>query len=177
MSKHALSPLWGALRFNRHEFFQLDLYLGVAGGAGGLILAILAPDALLRTVPVAAVMLGVIVGAVIAGVAILAAFMDQAFLRKLAAINRAPVRYLGPFLFTAVLGVFAMIFIIALSATSSSSPLAVLAFLGCVSGFLSIWAIASLLPCLSMLVQFMGLKTDALGLPDEEDRSQGAAAK
>src|SRR5713226_6346678 len=98
MSERGLSPLWGALRFNRRELFQLDLYLGIAGGAGTLILAILAPDAVLRSVPVAAVLLGVIIGAVIAGVAILAAFMDQSFLRKLAAIDRQPVRYLRPFL-------------------------------------------------------------------------------
>jgi hypothetical protein len=168
MSKHALSPLWGALRFTRRELFQLDLYLGIAGGVGGLILAIRAPDAVLRSVPVAAGLLGVIVGAVIAGVAILTAFMDQTFLRKLAAIDRNPVRYLGPFLFTAVLGVFAMIFLIVLSTMSSDSPDVLLAIFGLVAGFLSIWAIASLLPCLSMLVEFMGLKTDALGVPDEE---------
>jgi hypothetical protein len=169
MPKHALAPLWGALRFNRREFFQLDLYLGIAGGSGSLILGILAPDAVLRSVPVVAVLLGVVIGAVIAGVAILAAFMDQAFLRKLTAIDRQPVRYLGPFLFTAVLGVFAMIFLIVLSTLSSGSPKILLDILGCISGFLSIWAIASLLPCLSMLVQFMGLKTDALGVPDQED--------
>jgi hypothetical protein len=168
VSKHALSPLWRALRFNRHELLQPDLYLGIAGGVGSLVMAILAPDALLRSVPVAAGLLGVIVGAVIAGVAILTAFMDQAFLRKLAAIDRNPVRYLGPFLFTAVLGVFAMIFLIALSTMSSRSPGVLLAIFGLVAGFLTIWTIASLLPCLSMLVEFMGLKTDALGVPDEE---------
>jgi len=170
MSKHALSPLWGALRFNRRELFQLDLYLGMAGGAGGLVLAIIAPDAVLRSVSVAAVLLGVVIGAVIAGVAILAAFMDQSFMRKLTAIDRQPVRYLGPFLFTAVLGVFAMIFLIALSTMSDGSPGILLDIVGCITGLLSIWAIASLLPCLSMLVQFMGLKTDALGVPDDDDQ-------
>lgn len=170
MPKHALSPLWKALRFNRRELLQLDLYLGIAGGAGGLILAIIDPDAMLRSVPTVAVLLGVVVGAVIAGVAILAAFMDQAFLRKLAAIERQPVRYLGPFLFTAALGVFAMIALIVLSTMSSSSLTALLAIFGFAAGFLSIWAIASLLPCLATLVQFMGLKTDALRVPDEDDR-------
>jgi len=170
MSERTYSPLWRALRFNRREFFQLDLYLGISGGSGGLILGILAPDAMLRSVPVVAVLLGVVIGAVIAGVAILAAFMDQAFLRKLTAIDRQPVRYLGPFLFTAVLGVFAMIFLIALSTMSSGSPRILLDILGCITGLLSVWAIASLLPCLSMLVQFMGLKTDALGVPNDDDQ-------
>lgn len=168
MSGHGLSPLWRALRFNRRELLQLDLFLGVAGGAGALVLGIFAPGAVLRGVPTVAVLLSVVIGAVIAGVAILAAFMDQAFLRKLAAINRQPVRYLGPFLFTGVLGVFAIIFLIALSTLSDGSPKILVAVLGCMAGFLSIWAIASLLPCLATIVQFTGLKTDALEVPDDE---------
>ncbi len=168
MSKHGLGHLWQALRFDRGEILQLDFYLGVAGGAAGTVLAIVSPDALLRGVATDAVLLGVIIGAVVAGVAILAAFMDQPFLRKLAAIQRPPVRYLAPFLFTASLGIFAALSLVALSVMSDRSPRAFLIVFGLMASFLSVWAMASLLPCLSMIVQFMGLKTDALDVPDDE---------
>jgi len=122
MSKHGLAHLWSALEFGRRELLQLDLYLGISGGLGALALAIFSPGALLRGVAAAAVLVGVIIGAVVAGVAILAAFMDQPFLRKLAAINRQPVRYLAPFLFTAVLGVCASLSLVGLSVMSASVP-------------------------------------------------------
>lgn len=169
MRQSGLAHLWQALRFDRGEILQLDFYLGAAGGVAGAFLAIFSPDALLRGVATDAVLLGVIIGAVVAGVAILAAFMDQSFLRKLAAIQRDPVRYLAPFLFTAVLGVFASLSLITLSVMSDQSPRVLLAIFGFVTSYLSVWAIASLLPCLSMIVQFMGLKTDALEVPDENE--------
>ena len=168
MQRHGLAHLWEALRFDRAEILQLDFYLGAGGGVAGVLLGVYSPDALLRGVATDAVLLGVIIGAVVAGVAILAAFMDQPFLRKLAAIERKPIRYLAPFLFTAVLGVFASLSLIALSVLSDQSPRALFAIFGLMSGFLSVWAIASLLPCLSMMVQFMGLKTDALDVPDDD---------
>jgi hypothetical protein len=168
MARSGLAHLWHAVKFNRREILQLDFYLGAIGGAAGLALAIIAPAALLRGVATDAVLLGVIIGAVVAGVAILAAFMDQPFLRKLAAINRAPIRYLAPFLFTAMLGVFASLALIGLSVMSDQSPRPFLIIFGFMASFLSVWAIASLLPCLSMVVQFMGLKTDALDVPDDD---------
>lgn len=51
---------------------------------------------------------------------------------------------------------------------ANQSPGVALAILGFAASFLSVWAIASLLPCLSMVVQFMGLKIDALGVPDND---------
>lgn len=168
MSGHSLAHLRQAIRFDRREIFALDFYLGVAGGAAGIALAVVAPAALLRGVASDAVLLGVIIGAVVAGVAILAAFMDQPFLRKLAAINRSPIRYLAPFLFTAAIGVFASLSVIALSVLSDKSPRYVLVILGGITSFLSVWTIASLLPCLSMIVQFMGLKIAALEVPEDD---------
>ena len=172
MSKYGLSHLWEALRFDHREILQLDFYLGIGGGLAGISVGIISPAALLRGVATDAVLLGVIIGAVVAGVAILAAFMDQPFLRKLTAIGRTPVRYLAPFLFTAVLGVFAALNLIVLSVMSEQSPRVLLAIFGFLATFLSVWAIASLLPCLSMMVQFMGLKTDALDVPDDERRPE-----
>jgi hypothetical protein len=115
-----------------------------------------------------------IIGTVIAGVAIQTAFMDQSFLRKIRAIDRNPVTYLSPFLFTAVIAIFAMVGIIILSTLSAKSPAALLGTISGLAGFFSIWAIISLLYCLTTLVQFMGLKVDALDVPDNPAEIEAA---
>lgn len=161
--------LWRALDLKLSELLQIDFLLGLAGAAGAVTLALETPAALLRAVTVGGSIVGVIVGAVIAGVAVQAAFLDQAFLRKLRAINREPVAYLAPFLFTAVLGVIAMLAIVSLSTLSTKSPEGLLAALGGITGFFTVWSIASLIPCLATLVQFIGLKMDALDVPDDID--------
>jgi hypothetical protein len=112
---------------------------------------------------------GVVVGAVIAGISFQAAFMDQAFLRKLRAIDRDPVHYLAPFLFTALLGVVSMLLLIVLSALSPTAPRLAYALTAPPAGMLTAWTIASLIPGLSTLVQFVGLKMDALDVPDDID--------
>lgn len=166
-----LRHLWGALDLKLSELLQADFFLGLLGGAGALTLALIAPDALLGGVAIAAGLVGVILGAVIAGVSIQAAFFDQAFLRKLRAIRKDPVYYLAPFLFTAVLGVAAMLGLLVLSVLSPATHPAVLGVVGGLTGFAVVWTIGSLLPSLATLVQFIGLKMDALDVPDDIDIS------
>lgn len=161
--------LWGAIKLRPSEILQLDFWVGLAGGAGAVTASILAPAAFLNTLSVASQVMGVVVGAVVAGVSIQAAFFDQAFLRKIRAINRDPVRYLAPFLFTAVLGVIAMLGMLVLATLTPETMPPVLATIGGLTGFLTVWALASVLPCLATLVQFIGLKVDALDLPDDID--------
>jgi uncharacterized membrane protein len=174
MTKPILTHLWSALDFSLSEVFRADFLLGVAGGAGAAALALVTPDALLRSVPDAAVLIGVIIGTVIAGVAVQTAFMDQAFLRKIRAIDQNPVRYVSPFMFTAVIAVFAIVGIIILSTLSDKSPAALLGVISGLTGFFAIWAIISLLYCLATLVQFMGLKVDALDVPDDPGEIEAA---
>ena len=50
--------------------------------------------------------------------------MDQVFLRKLKAINKEPIRYLAPFIFTAVLGVSAALAVLAVSAVPTDAGMA-----------------------------------------------------
>jgi hypothetical protein len=166
MSK-GLAPLWSALDFTLSEVLRADFFLGVAGAAGAIAVALTDPDALIRAVPVASGVVGVILGAVIAGVAVQTAFMDQAFLRKLRAIKYEPVMLVAPFLFTATIGVFAMLGLICMSTLSAKSHIALIATFGGITGFLTVWSVASLLYCLSTLIQFMGLKMDAVDVPDD----------
>ena len=161
--------LWRAIDLKVSEILQVDFLVGLAGGAGAVTAAIVAPAALLGTLGVASQVMGVVVGAVIAGVSIQAAFFDQSFLRKLRAIGRDPVVYLAPFLFTAVLGVVAMIGMLVLATLTATTRPPVLPVVGGITGFLTVWALASVLPCLATLVQFIGLKMDALDVPDDID--------
>jgi hypothetical protein len=109
------------------------------------------------------------VGAVVAGAAILAAFLDQTFLRKLRQINREPVRYLSPFLFTAVLGILAGLFLLVVRVLPRSTPDWIFVTLSGLSGFLVVWTLTSVIRNLNMLVQFIGLQFDASDVPDVPD--------
>ncbi|WP_422734862.1 hypothetical protein ACN26Y_15185 [Micromonospora sp. WMMD558] len=159
--------LWAALDFKLSELLRVDLGVGVAFGVAALALSFTYPDAVLRAAPGAIGVVGVIVGAVIAGISFQAAFMDQAFLRKLRAIESEPVYYLAPFLFTSVLGVVSMLALITLSAVSPKAPEALIALVSTPTALITAWTIASLIPGLATLVQFVGLKMDALDVPDD----------
>ncbi len=164
--------LWDALRqMSLGEVLQIDFWIGLAGGVGGLVLGLRYPAQLTGAVSVTAGVVGAIIGAVIAGMAIQSAFLDQAFLRKLRAIGKDPVEYLTPFLFTAVIGVFALLSLLVLSVVTSTANTAVLATLGTMAGLFSSWAVASLLPGMATLIQFVGLRQDAIDVPDDIDIS------
>jgi hypothetical protein len=120
-------------------------------------------------VAVLAGLAGVVVGAVIASVFILVAFFDQSFLRKLRAIGRQPTRYMAPFPFTVVLGVVAMLGLATLAALRATDAPVLLALVGAPTLFFAGWTLASPLPLLDTLVQFIRLKTDALDVPDDID--------
>jgi len=135
-----MRPLWGALRqLSLGEVLQVDFWIGLAGGVGGLVLGLKYPDKLVGAVGITAGVVGAVIGAVIAATAIQTAFLDQAFLRKLRAIGRDPVTYLTPFLFTAAIGVFALLGLLVLSVMSPTATTWVLAVLGTLVGFFSSW--------------------------------------
>lgn len=164
------SHLWEAIRkLSLADVFQADLFLGIAGGVGGLILGLNYPDRLTGAVSIAAGVVGVVIGAVIAGVAIQSAFLDQSFLRKLRAINSDPVDYLTPFLFTTTIGVFALLGLLVLAVLPVTAPTWALATLGTWVGLFSCWSVASLLPGMGTLIQFVGLRQDAIDVPDDVD--------
>jgi hypothetical protein len=152
------------------EVLRYDFLVGILGGGGGVWLAVGSPATLSHVLPVAATIVGIVIGAVLAGTAILAAFLDQAFLRKLRAINREPVRYLAPFLFTATLGVFAALLLLVMVALPKSTPAWLLATGGGFTGLFVFWTLASVLANLNVLVEFVGLQYDASEVPEIRPR-------
>lgn len=156
-----MKHLRSAIDFKASELLGFDLLLAVGGAVGGVLLGLRRPELVANNVGTMATLLTAIIGAVLAGVAIQAAFMDQAFLQRLAAISREPVRYLAPFIFTAVLGVFASLSLVLLGLTSTTALPAWRGIITGAAGFLSVYTLASLLPALDTLVQFIGLKAEA----------------
>lgn len=162
-----MAHLRKALDFKASEFLKIDLLAGLLGGAGGALLGTLRPELLSSGLPTLAGLVGVVIGAVLAGAAIQSAFMDEKFLAKVHRIGRDPVTYLAPFLFTAVLGVFAALAVTALAFTSITAPGWWLGTISGVAGFFSVYTVVSLIPGLDTLVQFIGLKSLAAQVPDE----------
>ncbi len=77
------------------------------------------------------------------------------------------MRYLAPFIFTAVLGVLASLALLALGLTATTALPAWRGTIGATAGLLTVWTLASLLPALDTLVQFISLKSEAAALPEE----------
>jgi len=160
--------LRSALDFKLSEILRYDLVAGILGGSGAAWLALTAkPGAYDATIAIAAGLVGVVIGAVIAGVAVLGAFMDQEFLRKLRAINEDPAKYLAPFIFTALIGVAAGLCLLLLAALPKSVPDWAFGIVGGLGGFFTVWTLVSLAPALRLLVNFVGLKSDASAVPDQ----------
>lgn len=149
-------------------FIQADLAVGVAFGGLGAWAALAAPIEFQRTLGIAAELVGVVVGTVIAGAAVIGAFLGASFLRKLRLIGREPVRYLTPFLITAALGVGAMFAILVTSALPSDAPDWIIGTASGIASLLVGWTLASLIPDLNTLVQFVRLQEAASEVADAE---------
>lgn len=163
-------------QFSWRDLVGLDLVVGLVAGGLWVWLALDHPKRLLGLTGPAAGVVGVVLGGVLAGAAIQTAFLDTSFLRKLEAIGRNPVRYLLPFLFTAVLGVVAMFALLVLAALRPNDCPLLLAISGGLAGWFASWTIASLIPALGTLVQFIGLRQDAAMVPDAEEPNERPAS-
>jgi hypothetical protein len=153
-------------QFRPSELFGLDFGVGLLGGAGGVWLALAYPEGLANGASMAATLVGIIIGAVVAGVAVTAAFLDATFLRKLRTIGREPVRYVAPFLLTVFLGVVAALVLLVLGVLPPTTVPAVLATLAGLAGFTTVWALCSVVPAVGVLIQFLGLQFDASEVAD-----------
>jgi hypothetical protein len=165
----SLKALRGAFDLSLSELIGIDLLLGVVGGTLGGIAAAKWPHTAISTAPWAAAVVTAIIGTVIAGLTVHIALMDQPFLRKLRAINVDPVRLLVPLMWTAALGVVSLLPLVVLANLSETAGRGWLCPFGIAAGFLAFWCVASVLNDLDTLVQTIGLKMDALDVPDDID--------
>jgi hypothetical protein len=147
------------------EILRWDAVVGIGAAVGAGILAATERD-VSAPLACAAGVVGVVIGAAIAGAAVIAAFMDQPFLRKLSALGRRPGYFLAPLVFTGLLGIVAEASMLAwFGLLENSQSLRVVA--GAVSGFFGAWALASLIPDLVAISELADIKATAAAIPDD----------
>ena len=158
-------------RFELGEVFGWDLYVAVLFAAGALWVAtgLNQPDKLIAAAPALLAVLGVIVGSVIAALTILAAFMQPSLLRNLDAIGKGPERYLAPFVFTALIGIVGLLAGLVFSVLGVDDPNWLTATAATVSVFFCVWSLASLVRCLSMVLQFAELLKQSALIEGQQD--------
>src|SRR5579885_428447 len=147
------------------EILRWDLGVGLLGGIGAALVAADRQD-LATVIGVAAQLIGAVMASVIAAMAILASFMDSAFLRKLKMIGRRPNYFLAPFMFTALLSVLAAVSLLVLSAVENSRKWVFVAITG-VAGLLLLWTLLSLIPDLVNVIDFLDIKMTASEISDD----------
>jgi hypothetical protein len=170
MGHRTLSSLRSCLDFRLSELLGFDLVFGLIGAGGGTYLALQHAEGLAAPVAAAAGLVGVVLGAVVAATAIVTAFMDQGFLRRLALLpagRNEPSYYLAPFLFTGVLGVAGGLSLLVLISLTPTSHAWARGVVGAGSGFFTVYTIASLMPALDAIVQLTSLRHEAAQVSDD----------
>lgn len=156
----AARRFWQSATFSPSDMWWGEWVAIVLGAGGGVILAIREPGAVGDIVTAASALAGVVIGGVLAGMAILTSGLDSAFLKKLTGIDIKAEQYLAPFLATSMISILAVVFLFVWAAVDNAHN-ALAGVVGGVSGALVLWAIASLVPALGTLVHFIGLRQDS----------------
>jgi hypothetical protein len=166
-------PLLDAIDFKLFsELLRYDFLCAVLAGVGGAVRWAHRPLREVAIVGVAAGLVGVVIGAVIAAAALQAAFMDRGFLLKVAYLGYKPSYFLAPALFTATVGVFAALACVVILALPAEMPTWADATAGGVTAFFVVYTIVSLIPVLRMIVEFTDLKATAARIDDDDPRIQ-----
>ena len=109
-------------------------------------------------IPVSASLVGLTIGALIAGLAIMARSHDKNFLKALRKAGATPAsQFFAPFITTATIGIMAILAIIAYSILPSDLEPALRATFGGAAGGLTLLTLAGLTGALGTLVQYIDL--------------------
>lgn len=158
------------LEIDMSEVLRYDFFIAIIGSSLTAWLAWDDDRALTDVVGTASQLLGAVLGTVIAAFAIITAFMDQAFLRKLRFLGHKPIFFVAPLAFTILLGLLAAFGLLVLSALQPFAPDVVRIVAAAVSGLFTTWTLASLFPDVKMLVQFVRVRFAASEMTDDDPR-------
>jgi hypothetical protein len=161
----AAEVFWRYARFHPRQIWWGEYALALLGGVGGGLVGYGRPRDVSDIVAITAALVGIVVGGVVAGMAILAAGLDTPFLVKLNKLGIESERYLSPFLGTTAIGIAAIIASVSWVALADVGNCFVRTALGAGSGGLTLWALGSLVPALGTLVQFVGLRQESTESP------------
>jgi MFS family permease len=158
-------------------FASWDFAVGVAAAVGGIYVADSHPDRLGTLTSVLAVLVTVVIGTAIAGVAVQAALMSDAFLRRLRQIHREPTYYLRHWVLTVTLGVVGAFATGVLAGIPVTAPAWVpRAASGAACGFTA-WTLGSLISAVVSLNGFVLLRGDAAQVDDVPSIGDGEASR
>jgi hypothetical protein len=130
----------------------------IMGAAGGVWLGHDDEIPLEPVIGVAASMIGLIIGAVFAVLAMITRACDTAFLRKAKKARILPItNYLWPFFTIIAMGVLSTICLLVLAGVSEEGSEEVRMIAAAMSGFFVLWTLTGLLPGLGVLIVFSRL--------------------
>lgn len=155
----------------RQAFWTWEFGVAVIGGFGAAFLAYYLPSRLSSQTTFLESLDAAIMGAVIAAIAIVSAFMDESFIRKIHDIGKNPLRYVAPFMFTVLLAVVSLLTFFVNGVMPDAIPQWVRVFLGFFTVGFSIWTMMSLVANLWTFAEFIGLRSDAAEVPDRHTAS------
>jgi hypothetical protein len=112
-------------------------------------------------------MIGVIIGAIVGGLAMMTRSFDTQLLKKLRRIGVKPTEFFGPFLSVIFLGVLSGIFLLAISGLPACMATGWRTFLGAVAGILTLATLAALLPAMGSLIAYVDFLEEAAQVRDD----------
>jgi hypothetical protein len=114
---------------------------------------------------VAASMIGVIIGAVLASLAMITRACDTSFLRKASKAGILPITdYLWQFFTVIAMGILSIVSLLLVAAVSEEAPTELRVAAGALAGFFVLWTLTSLLPALGALIVFTRLIEKTAGI-------------
>lgn len=163
----ALYRFFTFVRLGPKYWSIFELVVALAGGAGGAWLEYSKSAHIDSVTRVAASMIGIIIGAIVGGLAMMTRALDTQLLKKLQRIGETPVaKFFSPFLTVIFVGVLAGIFLLLISALPECLPTGLRTTIGAATGFLTLLTLSGLLPALGSLIAYVDLLEDAARVPD-----------
>ena len=132
-------------------------------------MALVDPESPARVAGTAATILGGILAAAVASLALLGSLMSDEFLTSLKRHRRHPFHFMAPFVVTAALAVVASIAVLVVEAIPVTAPAPMRAGAAVVAGGATVATMVSLIPDLVVLNRLVALRTRDAGLHSSAD--------
>lgn len=165
------TPTWEFLRRVRPG--PWSFFISLAGAAGGAWLGHSEPTQMDSATRVAASLIAIIIGAVIAALAMITRACDSTFLKTAKAADKAnpshpilPIaRHLSPFFTVTFLGILSGASLLALSAIPSCAPEETRMAFCATAGFFTVWTLTGLPRAMGTLIHFTYLVEESIPPP------------
>lgn len=159
----------GLLKLQPVFWSWLELAAFILGALGGGWVAYDRYPHLGSPIPISASLVGLTVGALIAGLAIMARSNDENFLKNLRDANAQPAsQFFSPFITTATVGILAILAILVYTILPVDFPAGWRAVFGAAAGALTLLTLAGLTGALGTLIQYVDLY-EFFATQDKED--------